>query len=61
MKLRESDRLDAVKASGLSAELMKAYNAFCESLNELDGSQPRDGFSVLCDQPHGGSYFEYDP
>ena len=61
MKKREIDRLDAVKASGLSTELMEAYNAFCESLIGPGGSQPQDGFSILCDQPHGGSYFEYDP
>lgn len=61
MKQREIERLDAVKASGLSAELMEAYNAFCESVNGPGGSQPRDGFSILCDQQHDGSYFEHDP
>jgi hypothetical protein len=60
MKQKEIDRLDAVKASGLSADLMEAYGAFYESLNGTDGSQPRDGFSILCGHPHGGSYFEYD-
>ena len=46
-------------ASGLSAELLKAYYEFCESL-----CPQREcgtfGFSIICDRPHNDSYFQYD-
>jgi hypothetical protein len=65
VRQKQIDELARITASGLSAELMKAYEAFCESLYEPDGlyhgRQPLDGFSILCDQPHNGSYFDYDP
>jgi hypothetical protein len=27
----------------------------------MDCSHGMDGFSILCDQRHGSSYFEFDP
>jgi hypothetical protein len=48
-----------VHASGLSNALFKAYGEFCGSLYSQWGGFK--GISILCDQPHHGSYFRYDP
>jgi hypothetical protein len=56
---KQTDNLADILASGLSIDLLKAYYAFCESLYP-DG-YTSDGFSILCDQRHRGSYFDYDP
>ncbi|KAI0101503.1 hypothetical protein GGR51DRAFT_330816 [Nemania sp. FL0031] len=44
---------------GISKELWDAYEAFCESMEPQFGSE--EGFSIICDKGHGGSYVEYDP
>lgn len=45
--------------NGISAELWREYEAFCESLEPQFGS--RRGWSILCSEDHGNSYFQYDP
>lgn len=46
-------------AAGISDELWREYEAFCESLEPPFGS--RGGWSVTCFEDHGGSYVKYDP
>ena len=43
---------------GVSSELLDEYQAFCESLQPNTGIS---GFSILCDESHGGDYVDYDP
>ena len=56
---RQTDSIANIVASGISTELFQAYEDFCEDLHPEYGL--RDGFSILCDQAHFGSYYGYDP
>jgi hypothetical protein len=47
-----------LQAVGVSAELLKEYEAFCESLHPE--FELRSGFSITCHGLHGGNYITYD-
>lgn len=55
----EYDFSEVCANAGISNELWREYEAFCESLEPSFGS--RGGWSVTCYQNHGGSYVGYDP
>lgn len=48
----------ALDAVGVSRQLIDQYQAFSDSLQPKAGIS---GFSILCDEPHGGDYIDYDP
>jgi hypothetical protein len=56
---RQTDSIANIVASGISTELFQVYEDFCEDLHPEYGL--RDGFSILCDQAHFGTYYGYDP
>ncbi|KAJ8125641.1 hypothetical protein O1611_g7997 [Lasiodiplodia mahajangana] len=56
---RRQDFLHKAEGLGISKELWDAYEAFCESMEPQFGSE--EGFSIVCNEGHGGSYVEYDP
>jgi hypothetical protein len=58
IRQKQVEKQADVHALGLSDALLKAYADFCESLYSQWGCR---GFSILCDHPHHGSYFGYDP
>jgi hypothetical protein len=49
----------SLQAAGISTELLKEYEAFCDSLHPDFGL--RSGFSITCYGQHGGNYITYDP
>ena len=59
--IRKTDRSLLIKLDkiGLSRELYAKFKQFCESLQPKRGM--RGGFSITCDEDHGGSYVLYDP
>ena len=59
--IRKTDRSLLIKLdrTGLSRELYAEVKKFCESLQPKRGM--REGFSITCDEDHGGSYVLYDP
>jgi hypothetical protein len=48
-----------LQAVGISAELLKEYEAFCESLHPEFGL--RSGFSITCHGQNRGNYINYNP
>lgn len=50
---------EACAAAGISDELWREYEVFCESLEPRFGNH--GGWSVTCFEDHGDSYIWYDP
>jgi hypothetical protein len=48
-----------LQAAGISLELLREYEAFCESLHPE--FRLRSGFSITCYGQHSGNYIAYDP